>query len=125
MKSRYSILLGIGIVIALFFLVTRPNSNNGIDLTYIFTGILLVGGYITTYTSNIKKSRVALIAGLGVSILLIVYQLFIDKLYGSGSLNIVAFLIIPGFVMIIGGFIAKITKNEFKHLLEDLNITNS
>jgi hypothetical protein len=125
MKSRYSILLGIGIVIALFFLVTRPNSNNGIDLTYIFTGILLVGGYITTYTSNIKKSRVVLIAGLGVSILLIVYQLFIDKLYGSGSLNIVAFLIIPGFVMIIGGFIAKITKNEFKHLLEDLNITNS
>jgi hypothetical protein len=55
--------------------------------------------------------------------ILIVHQLFIDKLYGSGSLNLVAFLIIPGFVMLIGGFTAKITKNEFKHLLEDLNIS--
>jgi hypothetical protein len=42
--------------------------------------------------------------------LLIIYQLIIDRLYGSGSLNLVAFLIIPGFVMLIGGFIAKITK---------------
>ena len=125
MKSRYSILLGVGTVMGLFFLVTMVNSNNTTDLTYIFTGILLVGGYITTYTSNIKKSRLALIAGIGVSMILIVYQLFIDKLYGSGSLNLVAFLIIPGLVMIIGGFIAKITKNEFKHLLEDLNISKS
>jgi peptidoglycan/LPS O-acetylase OafA/YrhL len=125
MKSRYSILLGVGTVIGLFFLVTLFNSNNAIDLTYIFTGVLLVGGYLTTYTSNIKKSRVALIAGIGVSMILIVYQLFIDKLYGSGSLNLVTFLIIPGFVMLIGGFIAKITKNEFKHLLEDLNISKS
>ncbi|MGB7968467.1 MAG: hypothetical protein WCF28_02705 [Methanobacterium sp.] len=125
MKSRYSILLGVGTVIGLFFLVTMINSNNANDLTYIFTGILLVGGYITTYTSNIKKSRVALIAGIGVSILLILYQLFVDKLYGSGLLNLIAFLIIPGFVMLIGGFIAKITKNEFKHLLEDLDISKS
>ncbi|MGB9200266.1 hypothetical protein [Methanobacterium sp.] len=73
----------------------------------------------------LKKSRVALIAGIGVSILLIFYQLFVDKLYGSGSLNLIAFLIIPGFVMLIGGFIAKITKNEFKHLLEDLDISKS
>ena len=118
-------LLGAGIVISLFFLVTLVNSSNATYLTYIFAGILLVGGYIATYTSNIKKSRVALIAGLVVSILLIVYQLFIDKLYGSGSLNLVAFLVIPGFIMMIGGFIAKITKNEFKHLLEDLNISKS
>ena len=123
MRSRYSMLLGAGIVISLFFLVTLVNSSNATYLTYIFAGILLVGGYIATYTSNIKKSRVALIAGLVVSILLIVYQLFIDKLYGSGSLNLVAFLVIPGFIMMIGGFIAKITKNEFKHLLEDLNIS--
>jgi peptidoglycan/LPS O-acetylase OafA/YrhL len=125
MRSRYSILLGVGTVIGLFFLVILVNSSNATYLTYIFAGILLVGGYITTYTSNIKKSRVALIAGLGVSIILIVYQLFIDKLYGSGSLNLIAFLIIPGFIMLIGGFIAKITKNEFKHLLEDLNISKS
>ena len=44
MKSRYSILLGVGTVIGLFFLVTMINSNNANDLTYIFTGILLVGG---------------------------------------------------------------------------------
>jgi peptidoglycan/LPS O-acetylase OafA/YrhL len=125
MKSRYSILLGAGTVIGLFFLVTLANSSNTTYLTFIFTGILLVGGYIATYTSNIKKSRVALIAGLLVSVLLIIYQLFIDKLYGSGSLNLVAFLIIPGFIMLMGGFIAKITKNEFKHLLEDLNISRS
>jgi hypothetical protein len=125
MKSRYSILLGVGTVIGLFYLVTLINSSNAGDLTYIFAGILLLGGYITTYTSNIKKSRVALIAGLGVSIMLIIYQIFIDKLYGTGSLNIVAFLFIPGFVMLIGGFIAKITKNELKHLLEDLHITRS
>lgn len=125
MKSRYSILLGVGTVIGLFFLVSLVNSSNANYLTYIFAGILLVGGYITTYTSNIKKSRVALIAGLGVSVVLIVYQLFVDKLYGSGSLNLIAFLIIPEFIMLIGGFIAKITKNEFKHLLEDLNLSKS
>jgi hypothetical protein len=125
MKSRYSILLGVGTVIGLFFVVTMVNSNNATNLTYIFTGILLVGGYITTYTSNIKKSRLALIAGIGVSMLLIIYQLIIDRLYGSGSLNLVAFLIIPGFVMLIGGFIAKITKNEFKDILEDLNRSKS
>ena len=125
MKSRYSILLGIVTVIGLLFLVTKVDSTNASGLTYIFTFILLVGGYITTYTSNIKKSRVALIAGLGVSILLIMYQLFIDNLYGAGSFNLIAFLTIPGLIMLLGGFFAKITKNELKHLLEDLNISKS
>ncbi len=125
MKSRYSILLGVGIVIGLFYLATMFNSSNSDYLTYIFAGILLIGGYIATYTSNIKKSRVALIAGLGVSILLIVYQLFINHLHGTGSLNLIAFLVIPGFIMLIGGFIAKITKNVFKHLLEDLLLSRS
>lgn len=101
------------------------DSNNASYLTYIFTGILLVGEYITTYTSNINKSRVALITGLGVSILLIVYQLFIDKLYGAGSFDLIAFLTITGLIMLLGGFIAKITKNEVKHLLEDMNISKS
>ena len=55
MKSRYSILLGVGTVIGLFFVVTMVNSNNATNLTYIFTGILLVGGYITTYTLIIKN----------------------------------------------------------------------
>ena len=113
------------IVIGLFYFVTMVNSSNSDYMTYIFTAILLVGGYITTYTSNIKKSRVALIAGLGVSILLIVYQLFINHLYGTGSINLIAFLTIPGFIMLIGGFIAKITKNIFKHLLEDLKLSRS
>ena len=65
MRSRYSMLLGAGIVISLFFLVTLVNSSNATYLTYIFAGILLVGGYIATYTSNIKKSRVALIGRAG------------------------------------------------------------
>jgi hypothetical protein len=125
MKSRYSILLSVGTVTGLFYLITMFNSNNATDLTVIFTAILLVGGYVATYTSNIGKSRVALIAGLGVSILLIIYQLFMDKLYGTGSINLIVFLIIPGFIMLIGGFIAKITKNEVKHLLEELNISRS
>lgn len=125
MKSRYSISLGIATVLILFFMVSLINLENPVDQTYLFTIILLVGGYITTYTSNIRKSRVALIAGIGVSILLILYQLFINKTVLSGSVNLISFLIIPGFIMVIGGFIAKITKNEMKYLLNALNITKS
>ncbi len=125
MKSRYSISLGIATVLILFFMVSLINWENPMDQTYLFTIILLVGGYITTYTSNIRKSRVALIAGMGVSILLILYQLFINKTVLSGSVSLISFLIIPGFIMVIGGFIAKITKNEMKYLLNALNITKS
>jgi peptidoglycan/LPS O-acetylase OafA/YrhL len=125
MKSRYSISLGIITVIILFFMVSLINLENPVYQTYLFTIILLVGGYITTYTSNIRKSRVALIAGIGVSILLILYQLFINKTVLTGSVSLISFLIIPGFIMVIGGFIAKITKNEMKHLLKALNITKS
>ena len=125
MKSRYSISLGIVTVLILFFMVSLINWENPMDQTYLFTIILLVGGYITTYTSNIRKSRVALIAGMGVSILLILYQLFINKTVLSGSVSLISFLIIPGFIMVIGGFIAKITKNEMKYLLNALNITKS
>jgi hypothetical protein len=92
--------------------------------TDLFLVILLVGGYIATYTSNIQKSRVALISGIGVSILLIIYQLFINKI-GSVSVNLISFVIIPGFVMLIGGFIAKNTKNEMDNLLKNLSRTRS
>ena len=125
MKSRYSILLGIGIVIGLFFIVNLVIWDNTALPTDLFLVILLVGGYAATYTSNIKKSRVALISGIGVSILLIIYQLFINKIVSSVSVNLISFVIIPGFVMLIGGFIAKSTKNEMDSLLKNLYRTRS
>ena len=125
MKSRYSILLGIGIVIGLFFIVNLVMWDNTALPTDLFLVILLVGGYTATYTSNIQKSRVALISGIGVSILLIIYQLFINKIVSSVSVNLISFVIIPGFVMLIGGFIAKSTKNKMDSLLKNLYRTRS
>ena len=80
---------------------------------------------MATYTSNIQKARVALISGIGVSILLIIYQLFINKVVSSVSVDLLSFLIIPGFVMLIGGFIAKNTKHEMDTLLNNLHKTKS
>jgi hypothetical protein len=120
MKSRYSILLGIGIVIGLFFIVNLVIWDNTALPTDLFLVILLIGGYIATYTSNIQKSRVALISGIGVSILLIIYQLFINKMVSSVPVNLISFVIIPGFVMLIGGFIAKSTKNKMDSILKNL-----
>jgi len=125
MKSRYSILLGMGIVIGLFILVNLVIWDIANLPTDIFLVILLVGGYMATYTSNIRKSRVALISGMGVSILLIIYQLFINKIVNYVSVNLISFVIIPGFVMLIGGFIAKITKHEMDTLLNNLHRTKS
>ena len=125
MKSRYSILLGIGIVIVLFFIINLVIWGNTSIPADLFLVILLVGGYTATYTSNIQKSRVALISGIGVSILLIIYQLFINKIVSSVPVNLISFLIIPGFFMLIGGFIAKITKNEMDNLLKNLYKTRS
>ena len=125
MKSRYSILLGIGIVIGLFFIVNLVMWDDTALPTDLFLFILLVGGYTATYTSNIQKSRVALISGIGVSILLIIYQLFINKIVSSVSVNLISFVLIPGFVMLIGGFIAKSTKNEMDSLLKNLHRTRS
>ena len=125
MKSRYSILLGMGIVIGLFILVNLVIWDIANLPTNILLVILLVGGYMATYTSNIRKSRVALISGMGVSILLIIYQLFINKIVNYVSVNLISFVIIPGFVMLIGGFIAKITKHETDTLLNNLHRTKS
>ena len=125
MKSRYSILLGIGIVIVLYFVVNLVKWDNTALPTDLFLVILLIGGYIATYTSNIQKSRVALISGIGVSILLIIYQLFINKIVSSVPVNLISFVIIPGFFMLIGGFIAKITKNEMDTLLKNLSRTRT
>lgn len=125
MKSRYSILLGIGIVIGLFFIVNLVIWDNTALPTDLFLVILLIGGYIAIYTSNIQKSRVALISGIGVSILLIIYQLFINKIVSSVPVNLISFVIIPGFVMLIGGFIAKSTKNKMDSILKNLYKTRS
>ena len=124
MKSRYSISLGIGFVIGLFFLVNLVIWNNIILTTDLFLIILLAGGYISTYTSNIGKSRVALISGIGVSILLIIYQLLFNRA-SSNEVDLISFLIVPGFVMLIGGFIAKNTKIQMHKLLNDLSHSKS
>jgi len=123
MKSRFSISLGTGFVIGLFFLVNLVIWNNIILTTDLFLIILLAGGYISTYTSNIGKSRVALISGIGVSILLIIYQLLFNRA-SSNEVDLISFLIVPGFVMLIGGFIAKNTKIQMHKLLNDLSHSN-
>ena len=125
MKSIYSILLGIGFVIGLCFMVNLVIWDNSSFTTDIFLLILLAGGYITTYTSSIGKSRVALISGIGVSIILIIYQLFINKTSITSEVSLISFLIIPGFFMLIGGFIAKNTKVKMTNLLNHLSHNKS
>ena len=125
MKSRYSILLGIGFVIGLFFIVNLVIWDNSYVTTDLFLVILLAGGYITTYTSNIGKSRVALISGIGVSIILVIYQLFINKTSSTSEVSLISFLIIPGFLMLIGGFVAKNTKVKMTNLLNNLSQSKS
>lgn len=125
MKSRYSILLGLGFVIGLFFMVNLVIWDNLWVTTDLFLVILLAGGYITTYSSNIGKSRVALISGIGVSIILIIYQLFINKTSSTSEVSLISFLIIPGFSMLIGGFVAKNTKVKMTNLLNSLSQSKS
>jgi hypothetical protein len=125
MKSRYSILLGLGFVIGLFFMVNLVIWDNLWVTTDLFLVILLAGGYITTYSSNIGKSRVALISGIGVSIILIIYQLFINKTSSTSEVSLISFLIIPGFFMLIGGFVAKNTKVKMTNLLNSLSQSKS
>lgn len=124
MKSIYNISLGIGFVIGLFFLVNLVIWNKPTLSTDLFLVILLVGGYISTYTSNIGKSRVALISGICVSILLIIYQLLFNRA-STNEVDLISFLIIPGFVMLIGGFIAKNTKVQMHRFLNNLNQSKS
>ncbi|MBZ2166446.1 hypothetical protein [Methanobacterium spitsbergense] len=125
MKSRYSILLATGIVIGFIFLVNLVILNNPPLTTDLFLFILIVGGYIATYTSNIGKSRIALISGMCVSVVLIIYQLFVNKTYSSSFVDFICFLIIPGLIMVIGGFIAKITKIQMDTLLNNLSFIKS
>jgi hypothetical protein len=119
MKSRYSILFGAGFVIGLLYLVNIIISDSSVTTTLLIP-ILIAGGYISTYTSNIGKSRVALLSGILVSVILIVYQLFINKTIISNSLDLISFIVIPGFVMVIGGFMAKLTRNMMDSLLNNL-----
>jgi hypothetical protein len=125
MKSRYSILLSVGIVLGVMFLAYLVIWENPPLTTDLFLIILLVGGYIATYTSNVGKSRVALISGVCVSIVLIIYQLFINKSYSASLVALISFLIIPGVIMVIGGYIAKITKIQMDTLLNNLSFIKS
>ena len=125
MKSIYSILLGIGFVIGLCFMVNLVIWDNLWVTTDLFLVMLLAGGYITTYSSNIGKSQVALISGMRVSIILIIYQLFINKTSSTSEVSLISFLIIPGFFMLIGGFVAKNTKVKMTNLLNSLSQSKS
>jgi drug/metabolite transporter (DMT)-like permease len=125
MKSRYSILLSSGIVLGVMFLANIFISENPPLTTDLFLFILFAGGYIATYTSDIGKSRVALISGICVSIVLIIYQLFINKSYSASLVALISFLIIPGVIMVIGGYIAKITKIQMDTFLNNLSFIKS
>ena len=125
MKSRYSILLSTGIVIGVMFLANLIIWENPPLTTDLFLAILLAGGYIATYTSNVGKSRVALISDICVSIVLIIYQLFINKSNSASFVDLISFLIIPGLIMLIGGYIAKITKIQMDILLNNLSFIKS
>lgn len=118
MKNRYSIILGMVSVVSLLYIVNLISSYNAVAANF-FLVVLLLGGYLTTYTSNMGKSRVAMISGLGVSIVLLTYQIAVSKADFS-TLDLISFIVIPGFVMLIGGFISKITKNEMDELLHAL-----
>lgn len=125
MKSRYSILLSAGIVIGVMILANLIILDNPPLTTDLFLFTLLAGGYIATYTSNVGKSRIALISGIVVSIVLIIYQLFINKSFSASFVDLISFLIIPGSLMVIGGYIAKITKIQMDTLLNNLSFIKS
>jgi hypothetical protein len=110
MKNRYGILLGMVIVIGLFAIVNSIFWYSSSAITNSFVLILLFGGFIATFTSKSGKARVGLISGLGVSIVLIIYSVLNNKTVPVSSVDLISYLIIPGFMMCIGGFVAKLMK---------------
>lgn len=108
MKYRYSILSGIVIVSGLLIATYPIFFNDPSIASILFILILLIGGYAATSLSTIKKARIGLISGLGVSVVLILYFMLHKKIVPVSSLTLVSSLIIPGFTMYIGGLIAKL-----------------
>ncbi len=108
MKYCYSILSGIVIVMGLLLVVYPVFFSDPSILPILFISILFLGGYVATSLSKSKKARVGLISGLGVSALLLCYILLHKKTVPTSSLDLISSLIIPAFIMCIGGFIAKL-----------------
>ncbi len=75
MKNRYSILLGIWIVLGISIPLDTFLWYNSALLTDLFIVSLFMGGFVSTFTSPCTKARVGLISGLGVSFILTAYTL--------------------------------------------------
>jgi hypothetical protein len=118
MKSTYSLILGAGIVSGIFLFFNGLFPSNSTLVTNIFILALLVGGYMVTYTSNIGKTRTAIFSGVGVGLILIIYQAVVNKTLETSLLT--SYLIMPAFFMMLGGFTAKLTKNQMDELLKNL-----
>lgn len=119
MRIRYSILLGTVVVSGLFFLADAIFWNNNSITTNLFIIILLLGGYLVTYTSNTVKSRTAIFSGFMVGIVLIAYQIIINRV-SVDAVSLIGYMILPGFFMMIGGFTAKITKKQMDAIINNL-----
>lgn len=118
MRNRYSIIFGTVMVTGLLFLVETVVHNNNSLTTNLFIIILLAVGYIVTYTSSTLKTRTAIFSGFSVGIIIMIYQLLFNRSVLDPTI-LIAYLILPGFFMMIGGFTAKITKKQIVKLTED------
>ncbi|SCG85961.1 hypothetical protein [Methanobacterium congolense] len=114
MKNRYSILSGTVIVLGLFILLNTVFWDNPTVLTDSFVLVLIMGGFVATFTSPGTKARAGLISGLGVSIILIPYTLINSTFVPVTAGTLLNLLVLPGFMMCIGGYIAKLVKMEIK-----------
>ena len=119
MRNLYSIFLGTFMVAGLFFLVDALFYSNNSLTTNLFIIILVLGGYLVTYTSNTLKTRTAIFSGFFVGIVLIVYQIIFNS-SAFDPLAMVGYLLLPGFFMMIGGFSAKITQKQMEELVDHL-----
>jgi len=118
MKSRYSIILGAGIVSGIFLFFNAIFASNSALVTNLFVLTLLIGGYMVTYTSNIGKTRIAIFSGVGVGLTLIVYQAVVNNTIETSLLT--SYLLMPAFFMMIGGFTAKLTKHQMDEVVRNL-----
>ena len=118
MRSRYSVILGTGIVSGFFLFFNAIFWSNSTLVTNLFMVTLLIGGYMVTYTSNIGKTRLAIFSGIGVGITLIIYQAVVNKTLETSLLT--SYLLMPAFFMMLGGFTAKLTREQMDELLSNL-----
>jgi len=115
MKNRYSILLGMGIVMGISIPLDTFLWYNSTLLTDLFIVSLFMGGFVSTFTSPGTKARVGLISGLGVSFIFTAYTLMNSTTVPVSLGILMSSLILPGVIMCIGGYLAKLVKMEMSH----------